>query len=141
MLHGLMWFPLLFAFMGLAWAGWNEYRKVEAYRIWAETCDRAKYDVQAILGQRGRQLIWGTPTRQGPVSQQSVSLDDVKSIQVLVNGTPVSGADGSQKGQVALQLCLSDGATESVRFMELDMALKWGQALRQDLPRYAEPGV
>ncbi|MGB3616190.1 MAG: hypothetical protein WBA10_20525, partial [Elainellaceae cyanobacterium] len=112
MLHGLMWFPLLFAFIGLAWAGWNEYRKVETYRIWAESCDRAKYDVQAILGQRGRQLIWGSPTRQGPVSQQSVSLDDVESIQVLLNGTPVADADGSKKGQAALQLCLNDGATQ-----------------------------
>ncbi len=53
MTRGLIWLPLLAIFIGLAWAGWNEYQKLEAYRAWAEQFDRAKYDIYAVLGQKG----------------------------------------------------------------------------------------
>ncbi|MGF1536536.1 MAG: hypothetical protein ACFB4J_08655 [Elainellaceae cyanobacterium] len=131
MLHGLMWLPLLAVFIGLTWAGWNEYQKVEAYRTWAETCDRAKYDVRAILGQRGRHLIWGKPTRQGLVEQQTVALDEVESIQVRVGDQLVDETDSS--GQAMLELCLSGGMVKSIPFTNAEMALQWREALRKDL--------
>jgi hypothetical protein len=62
--RGLMWLPLLALFIGLAWAGWREFRKVEAYQTWAQDFDRHKYDIYAVLGQKGDQLVWGKPTRQ-----------------------------------------------------------------------------
>ncbi|MGF1513201.1 MAG: hypothetical protein ACFB5Z_05835 [Elainellaceae cyanobacterium] len=133
MLHGLMWLPLLAIFIGLTWAGWNEYQKVEAYRTWAETCDRAKYDVRAMLGQRGRQLIWGKPTRQGLTSQQSVSLDQVSALQVRMGNELIEDAASSGK-PAALELCLADGTMRSVPFTNADMALQWRQALERDLP-------
>ena len=52
-------------FIGLAWAGWNEYNKLEAYKVWAQSFERAKYDIYAALGQQGDVLTWGVPTRQG----------------------------------------------------------------------------
>ncbi|MCF3606421.1 hypothetical protein L2E81_07160 [Planktothrix agardhii 1033] len=33
--RGLLWLPLLAIFIGLAWSGWNEYQKLEAYQAWA----------------------------------------------------------------------------------------------------------
>ncbi len=84
-----MWLPLLAIFIWLAWAGWNEYQKVEAYRLWALPFTKVKYDLYAVLGQDGDSLIWGKPTRKGPVNLQSFSLQDVKSIRILANGQPV----------------------------------------------------
>ncbi len=133
MLHGLMWFPLLAIFIGLTWAGWNEYRKVEAYRVWAETYDRAKYDVRAILGQRDHALIWGPPTRQGLVSQQSVSLKEVESFQVRVGGQLVDAAPSGKSA--VLEVCLIDGTLRSIPFTNAEMALQWCQALQKDLPQ------
>ncbi|NMG58545.1 hypothetical protein E1H12_08395, partial [Geitlerinema sp. P-1104] len=57
--RGLIWLPLLVLFFGLAWAGWNEFRKVDAYQGWAKGFDRAKYDILSVLGQRGDRLVWG----------------------------------------------------------------------------------
>lgn len=131
MIHGLMWFPLLFVFIGLAWAGWNEYRKVEAYQVWAESCDRAKYDVRAILGQRGRQLIWGKPTRQGPVAEEKVSLDRVQAMQVTVKGVPVTG-DKPRSGQPAIELVLDDGSKRTIPFTDPELAAKWCQVLERE---------
>ncbi len=44
-----MWLPLLAIFISLAWAGWNEYKKLEAYGVWAQKFDRAKYDIYSVL--------------------------------------------------------------------------------------------
>ena len=47
--HGLLWFPLLAIFIWLFWQGGREYQKVEAYHLWAEKFDRAKYDLESSL--------------------------------------------------------------------------------------------
>lgn len=57
--RGLLWLPLLAVFIWLAWQGWNEYQKVEAYQNWAKHFERAKYDIYAVLAQNGSNLTWG----------------------------------------------------------------------------------
>lgn len=84
--RGLMWLPLLGLFIWLAWAGWNEYQKVEAYKTWAADFERAKYDIYAALGQKLDQITWGSPTRKGPINLKSVSLKEVQSISLNVDG-------------------------------------------------------
>ena len=63
--RGLLWLPLLAVFIWLARTGWNEYQKVEKYRVWAEDFDNAKYDIYSVLGKKGQELTWGKPTRKG----------------------------------------------------------------------------
>ena len=57
--RGLLWLPLLVVFIWLAWSGWNEYQKVEAYKIWAANFDNAKFDIYSVLGVKERQITWG----------------------------------------------------------------------------------
>ncbi|HBY76957.1 MAG TPA: hypothetical protein DEG47_08115, partial [Cyanobacteria bacterium UBA11148] len=83
--RGLLWLPLLAVFSWLAWSGWNEYQKVEAYRHWAQQFDRAKYDIYAVLGQKNSELTWGKPTRSEPINLETFSLQDVDSIRLLVD--------------------------------------------------------
>lgn len=87
--RGLLWLPLLGLFIWLAWAGWNEYQKVEAYKEWAAQFKRAKYDIYAVLGQRGDELVWGKPTRTTPIELQSVKLSEIKTVRLTIAGTPV----------------------------------------------------
>ncbi|HEY9736368.1 MAG TPA: hypothetical protein V6D06_08800, partial [Trichocoleus sp.] len=87
--RGLLWLPLLAVFIGLAWAGWNEYQKVEAYKLWAQQFERAKYDIFAVMGQSGSQLTWGKPTRRDPIELESLSLDSVSQINLEADGHPV----------------------------------------------------
>ena len=63
MVRGLFWLSLLLVFFLLAWGGWNEYQKVEAYRVWAEDFDQAKYDIYAIIGVKAKEITWGKPGR------------------------------------------------------------------------------
>ncbi|MFM7425662.1 MAG: hypothetical protein ACKO7W_11830 [Elainella sp.] len=137
MTRGLLWLPLLAVFIWLAWAGWNEYQKLEAYRTWAAQFDHAKYDIYAVLGQKADQITWGKPSRQGPLNLQTFSLRDVTAIQLRVGDQQLETAQletiskANLKGPVALRFCLNDTAIE-VPFTELELATRWANHLYQD---------
>ncbi|MCY7320591.1 MAG: hypothetical protein LH660_02020 [Phormidesmis sp. CAN_BIN36] len=133
MIHGLLWLPLLAAFIGLAWAGRNEYQKIEAYRVWAEPFDRAKYDLYAVLGQAGDTITWGKPTRKEPVNLQTFSLQDVREINLLVDGQVVDLRSPPSKGKaIVLQFVFNQSPSIQVPFTQIDLAAKWGEALTKD---------
>ncbi|SRR5579883_1729788 len=134
MSHALFWLPLLTLFIWLAWAGWNEYQKLEAYKLWAVQFERAKYDIYAVLGQKARELTWGVPTRKGPISLETVTMDDVQSVQLWVNEKPVDLESVTANGKAILVLERRD-RSEPVRipFTEPQLAAKWGQYLQQEL--------
>ncbi len=132
--RGLLWLPLLALFIGLAWAGRTEYQKVEAYRIWAEKFQRAKYDLYAVLGQDGSELTWGKPTRQEPVDLKTFSLKDVQEIRLRVDGQSIDVNTPPQKGKaIALEFVLTEGDSIQVPFTQISLAAKWGQVLSKDL--------
>lgn len=138
MVHGLLWLPLLALFLGLAYAGWYEYEKLEAYKRWAVGFERAKYDVYGVLGQTGETLVWAKPTRQGPIELGRTCLGDLRAIELRVGDRllPLDQADlAGQRGQVCLELIWWDDRP-SVRlpFTELDLARRWGEFLRSVLP-------
>ena len=133
--RGLLWLPLLFAFIWLAWSGWNEYQKVEAYRSWASHFDQAKYDIYAVLGQKGRELTWGKPTRKGIINLQNFSLNNVQAIQLLVNNQVVNEATIPDKGNnIFLEFIFSESNNSTkIPFTEVDLAAKWAKYLQKEL--------
>ncbi len=120
--RGLFWLPLLLLFSWLAWAGWNEYQKVEAYRRWAEEFERSKYDIYGVLGIKNNQITWGKPTRSLPKDIQTFSLTTVSSLSLLPN---------LPKGGASLEFKFHN-STEVVRipFTELSLAEKWNDYLQ-----------
>lgn len=136
--RGLLWLPLLGFFIGLAWIGWREFQKVEAYQTWAKQFDRAKYDIYAVLGQKGDALTWGKPTRQGPIDLETFSLQAVQSIQLRVNGQPAALENPPTQGRAELEfLCRDRSSPRSIPFTEPPLAAQWGQHLLQELKRFS----
>lgn len=129
--RGLIWLPLLALFIGLAWAGWNEYQKVEAYRQWAEAFDRAKYDIYAVLGQKDDTIVWGKPARGAPKSLQTFSLKTVSEIKLLVDGSPVSTETHPQKGKANICFIFKDGESTEVPFTQVSLAAQWTKKLQE----------
>lgn len=130
--RGLLWLPLLVMFFWLAWQGSKEYQKVEAYRAWAEQFERAKYDIYAVLGQKGNNLTWGKPTPKGPIKLETFSLLDVKEICLLVDEKKVDLENLPEKGRsIELEFLFSE-STDSVRvpFTEIPLAAEWGKFLQ-----------
>lgn len=132
MIHGLLWLPLLAAFIGLAYAGWNEYQTLETYRRWAEPFGRAKYDIYSVLGQKEDVLTVGKATRKAVTETESFSLKSVKDIRLLVNDQAVDLNAPPSKGKtIALAFELNDRTIE-VPFTQVGLAAKWGEVLTKD---------
>lgn len=138
MAHGLIWLPLLGLFIGLAWAGWQEYHKLEAYRRWAADYDRSKYDIYAVLGQKGDRLSWGKPTRQGPINLETLSLNQIEAVAVRVDGQGIDPSDPPTSGRkIVLEITVT-GANSPIEipFTEITLAIDWCQHLQASL-RYS----
>jgi hypothetical protein len=140
--RGLLWLPLLVMFFWLAWQGSKEYQKVEAYRAWAEQFERAKYDIYAVLGQKGNNLTWGKPTPKGPVKLETFSLLDVREVYLLVDEKKVDLENLPDKGRsIELEFLFSE-STGSVRvpFTEIPLAAEWGKFLQGALESVRSQG-
>ncbi|BAZ41920.1 hypothetical protein NIES4101_78880 [Calothrix sp. NIES-4101] len=129
--RGLLWLPLLFAFFWLAWQGSREFKKVEAYRSWAEQFDQAKYDIYAVLGQKDNNITWGKPTTTGPIQLETFSLDNVVNIQLVVDQKQVEIDKPPEKGRVIELEFIFSESDKSVRvpFTEIPLAAEWGKYL------------
>lgn len=132
MTRGLLWLPLLAVFIGLAWAGWNEYQKLEVYRGWAEQFDRAKFDIYSVLGQKGDSLTWGKPTRKGILNVQTFSRQQVESIRLMANSQAADLENPPAKArQVAIAFHLLNAETVQIPFTDLNLAVQWGKFLQE----------
>ena len=131
MTEGLVWLALLSVFIGLASFGWIEYRKVEAYRVWAQSFERAKYDIYAVLGQKGQTLTWGKPTSKGPINFQHCSIDTITNVLVQVDGQGIDLEHPPDQGKT-VQLVLERQSGEDpflIPFTDMTMAVEWAQYL------------
>ncbi len=135
--RGLLWLPLLAVFSWLAWSGWNEYQKVEAYRHWAQQFDRAKYDIYAVLGQKNSELTWGKPTRSEPINLETFSVQDVDSIRLLVDKEVADLEKPPNKGRAIALEFLFKNSLKSIKipFTEIPLAVEWGKFLQQELEK------
>lgn len=124
--------PLLAVFCWLAWAGWNEYQKLEAYRGWAEQFDHAKYDIYAVLGQKGTDLTWGKPARNGPKDLQTFSLQQVEAIQLRL-GEQIADLDNPPDSarSIALEFQTRSAEVIQIPFTDLALAVQWGKHLQK----------
>jgi hypothetical protein len=131
--RGLMWLPLLGMFIWLARAGYNEYHKIEAYKLWAVGFDRCKYDIYAVMGLKDRELSWGKPTKNEPKDLQTFSLDRVKQIELVVDNQSIDLDNLPTKGkQINLQFQLVDrDEIVNIPFTEIPMAAEWTKFLSQ----------
>ena len=132
--RGLLWLPLLVAFSWLAWQGSQEFQKLQAYQIWAEQFERAKYDIYAVLAQKGHDITWGKPTTKGPIELETFSLLDVQEIRFLINGNSVDIENPPPKGRkIELEFLLNTAKSIRVPFTEIPLAAEWGKFLQRTL--------
>ena len=60
MSQGLLWLPLLLAFVLLASLGWLERRRQNLFRTWAENSELAKLDGSGAALLKEGELIWAS---------------------------------------------------------------------------------
>jgi len=130
--RGLIWLPLLAIFVGLAWAGWYEYQKIQAYQRWGAAFDQAKYDIYAVLGQKDQEITWGKPALPEPIEIQQLSLAEVIEIALWVDDRPVDLENPPPKGLPILVLERDNGLSlVKIPFTEIAIAIQWVQYLQK----------
>ncbi|MGK7938872.1 MAG: hypothetical protein AB4062_01670 [Crocosphaera sp.] len=127
MVRGLFWLSLLMVFFALACSGWNEYQKLEAYRLWAEDFDQAKYDIYAIIGVKGKEITWGKPSRSLRDNFPKFLLNDVDKIELWVNDKAVDLESLPSRGKAVITFHFIDGKQPIIYipFTEIPLAAKW----------------
>ncbi len=134
--RGLLWLPLLVIFTWLAWQGRNEFQKVQAYENWAKQFERSKYDIYAVLAQKGSDLTWGKPTSKGIIDLKTFSLKNVRSLDLVVDKKLVSLETPPNKGRaIALEFIFADDATVRIPFTQVPLAVDWAKYLQQELQK------
>lgn len=134
--RGLLWLPLLVIFTWLAWQGRNEFQKVQAYENWAKQFERSKYDIYAVLAQKGSDLTWGKPTPKGIIDLKTFSLKNVRSLDLVVDEKVVALETPPDKGRaIALEFIFADGETVRVPFTQVPLAVDWAKYLQQELQK------
>jgi hypothetical protein len=124
--RGLLWLPLLVFFFYLAWNGWNEYQKLQAYEQWAKNFEKSKYDIYSVLGQKDRHITWGKPTRQGPINLETFSLEEVSLIRLLVGDKPIELNQIPEGGDGVLEFTLSNQQKIiAIPFTDVTLAAQW----------------
>ena len=133
--RGLMWLPLLGAFIWLARAGANEYQKLEAYKLWAAGFDRYKYDIYSVIGIKDRELSWGKPTKAEPKDLQTFSLDRVTQIELIIDNKSVNlDALPTSGKRINLRFQFIDDNSEiDIPFTEVIMASEWAKFLNKEI--------
>ena len=60
MMHGLLWIPLLLAFVMLAALGWLERRRQNLFRVWSDSAELAKLDGCGAAKLKDGELCWSS---------------------------------------------------------------------------------
>jgi hypothetical protein len=140
--RGLLWLPLLVIFFWLAWSGWNEYQKIESYKRWAEQFERHKYDIYAVLGQKGDRITWGRPTRKDPLDIQTFTFQEIARIRFRIDSKFFDEKDAElplKAQSISLELVLKTGEMPSIKFTDIDIAAAWYRFLCDRLVASSQP--
>jgi hypothetical protein len=139
--RGLMWLPILGAFVWLARAGADEYHKLEVYKRWAVGFDRCKYDIYAVLGLKDREISWGKPHKKELKEIHTFSLDRVQQVQLVVDNKaiPLQQYAGNfdnlavSGNRASIQLLLDASEVVNIPFTEVSMAAEWVEFLTGEI--------
>ena len=128
MSHGLLWLPLLLAFVLLAALGWLERRRQSLFRAWAEGAELVKLDGSGGAQLRNGRLVWcrfeaGKFQEHGDFDVCRLELVE---LMALASGdAPLT--DESQ-GPCRLRLVGKDLQMD-VPFSDAERARRWGEQL------------
>ncbi len=136
--RGILWLPLLGAFIWLAWAGKKEYQKVQAYELWAKDFERHKYDIYAVLGQQGDRLTWGIPTTTVPVNLKTIDFEEIHTIQLkidqkLYQEIPRNLTNNLTSKPKKIAIELNSDPNLSIPFSDLEISYNWYKYLSDRL--------
>ena len=128
MSHGLLWFPLLLAFVLLASLGWLERRRQNLFRTWAERSELAKLDGCGGARLKDGELQWSSFEAGKFQDQGSFDVCRLELVELMSLASGDAPLTDESQGRCRLRL-IGKGLQMDVPFSDADRARNWGEQL------------
>ena len=128
MSHGLLWFPLLLAFVLLASLGWLERRRQNLFRTWAEGSELAKLDGCGGARLKDGELQWSSFEAGKFQDQGSFDVCRLELVELMSLTSGDAPLTDESQGRCRLRL-IGKGLQMDVPFSDADRARNWGEQL------------
>ncbi len=130
MIHGLLWFPLLIAFLLLTALGWIERRRQNLYRNWAEGSELAKLDSCGAARLKEGMLYWSTFEAGKFKDNDSFEIKKLELVELMALSSGEAPLTNESQGQCRLRL-VGSGKETDVPFADAEKAREWMSQLME----------
>ena len=124
MIHGLLWFPLLLAFVLLTALGWLERRRQSLYRIWAKDSEIAKLDSTCAACLRKGILTWSSFEAGSFKDQDSFEIKKLELLELMSLSSGDAPLTNESQGRCRLRL-IGNKKEMDVPFSDAERAREW----------------
>ena len=124
MIQGLIWFPLLLAFVLLTALGWLERRRQNLFLIWAEGSELSKLDSSGAAKLKNGNLIWSSFEAGSFQEQGSFEINKLELVELMALASGDAPLTVESQGRCRLRL-VGSGKEMDVPFADAERARQW----------------
>ena len=124
MIHGLLWLPLLVAFVLLTALGWLERRRQNLYRLWAKDSELSKLDDAGAARLKEGILDWSTFEAGVFQEQGSFQIKELELVELMALTSGEAPLTYECQGRCRLRL-IGAGKEIDVPLSNADRAWQW----------------
>ena len=124
MIHGLLWLPLLMAFVLIAALGWLERRRQNLYLIWAKGSELAKLDGTGAARLKDGYLCWSSFEAGNFKEEETFEVKRLEMVELMALSSGEAPLTKESQGRCRLRL-IGAGKEIDVPFSDADRARQW----------------
>jgi hypothetical protein len=124
MTQGLLWLPLLVAFLVLMALGWLERRRQRLFLEWAAGSELSKLDGGGAVRLKGGQLEWSSFEAGQLKPEGSFEVSKLELVELLSLGSGDAPLTDESHGNCRLRL-IGNGREQDLHFSDAERARRW----------------
>ena len=124
MIHGLLWFPLLIAFILLTALGWLERRRQSLFLNWAEGAELSKLDGSGAARLKEGIFSWSSFEAGQFKEQDTFEISKLELLELMALTSGEAPLTTESQGRCRLRL-VGKGKEMDVPFADAEQARKW----------------
>ena len=128
MSHGLLWLPLLLAFVLLAALGWLERRRQSLFRAWAEGAELVKMDGSGGAQLKNGRLVWCRFEAGKFQDHGDFDVCRLELVELMALASGDAPLTDESQGPCRLRL-VGKNLQMDVPFSDAELARRWGEQL------------
>ena len=124
MIHGLLWLPLLFAFVLLTALGWLERRRQNLFRVWAKNAELSKLDGAGAAKVEKGVVSWSSFEAGNFQKQEDFVITNLELVELMALTSGEAPLTDESQGSCRLRL-VGKGSVMDVPFSDAERARSW----------------